>query len=193
MVRQSEWLPHFRVSLPSTSWRPTESSISLTVHGTLWAYRRRYMSPALFIRVASNQANPCTCRWVSRDLSPRTGSFIALFLPQSGGTISCSLETACSSSGRKNRFDNGARHAGLQFNRSSGSTNSGRSRQRGIQRDCKRSPGGLSQMKCERFLPGWAWKATSGTQDRIASDNSYSREEFKDWLDRIDQGGSVTG
>ena len=34
----------------------------------------------------------------------------------------------------------------------------------------------------------------------LASDNnlssrlsSYSREEFKDWLDRIDQGGSVTG
>ena len=35
--------------------------------------------------------------------------------------------------------------------------------------------------------------ALANDNDLSSRLSSYSREEFKDWLDRIDQGGSVTG
>jgi hypothetical protein len=39
----------------------------------------------------------------------------------------------------------------------------------------------------------WLIIALATDNDLSCCLSSYSREEFKDWLDRIDQGGSVTG
>jgi hypothetical protein len=82
---------------------------------------------------------------------------------------SFSLETTCFSSGRKNWFASGAWRTDTRCVRWSGSTKCGRLPQPGIRRDYRRILGVRNRMRWPRFSPGWALRATSGTQARIAS------------------------
>ena len=148
-----------------------KQSISPTAPGIHLAYRRRCSALGEFIRAASNPVNRSFWRLAWKVRRHAAGSFIALFPPPGGGTTLFSPETTCSSSGRKNGFENGAPRMVIPCGRWSRWTSSGRSRRPGIRRAYKRTRGVLSPMRCVPSSPPSAWEATFGIRNRIVSVN----------------------
>ena len=176
MVSPSGWRPHFPPCRPSMSSSSMEQAISLTARGIHSEYRRRCVARGGFIPAASNPVNRLTWRLAWRVRRLVAGSFIASSPRPSGGTTSFSPEVTCFSSGRKNESASGAPRMVIPCGRSSRWISSGRSPGPGIQRDCKRTHGDLSPMKCAPFSPASVWVAISGTRNRTVSASGSTAE-----------------
>ena len=151
-------------------------SISLTAPGIHSVYRRRCIALGRFIPSASNPVNRSISRlaWKVRHLA--AGFFIALFPQPGGGTTLFSPETTCFSSGRKNRFVNGAPRMVIPCGRSSRWASYGHSRRLGIRHAYKNTRGVRSPMRCVPSSPTSAWKANFGIRSRIGSVNGFASE-----------------
>ena len=55
------------------------------------------------------------------------------------------------------------------------------------------SPEAFRSLTVASRLPRWRGMAVASDNDLNNRLLAYSRDEFKEWLDRIDRGGSITG